>query len=44
MGRKPGPEFKQILDAVQGMQLEGTLTTPEEALTWVQAQTVFPST
>ncbi|MEI8292421.1 MAG: CCA tRNA nucleotidyltransferase [bacterium] len=40
-GRKPGPEFKKILDAVQGMQLEGSLTTPEEALSWVEAQTEF---
>ena len=35
MGRKPGPAFKCILDAVQVRQLEGTLRTREEALTWI---------
>ena len=35
LGRKPGPAFKQILDAVQVRQLEGTLTSREDALAWV---------
>ena len=35
MGRKPGPAFKQILDAIQVRQLEGALRSREEALTWV---------
>ena len=40
-GRKPGPKFKQILDAVQALQLEGTLLTREDALAWVAAQPEF---
>jgi len=39
-GRKPGPEFKEILDAVQTQQLEGTLKTPAEAMLWVDQE--FP--
>lgn len=35
MGWKPGPKFKEVLDAVQMGQLEGTLRTREEALAWV---------
>jgi len=35
MGWKPGPMFKTVLDAVQVRQLEGTLRTREEALSWV---------
>ena len=40
-GRKPGPKFKQILDAVQALQLEGSLLTREDALAWVAAQPEF---
>jgi poly(A) polymerase len=36
MGLEAGPRFKEILDAVQSRQLEGTLTGREEALAWVQ--------
>ena len=32
MGLKPGPEFKQILDAVYEMQLDGKMTDLEGAL------------
>jgi tRNA nucleotidyltransferase/poly(A) polymerase len=35
LGWKPGPHFKKILDAVQVGQLEGTLTTREDALDWI---------
>jgi poly(A) polymerase len=35
LGRRPGPDFKAILDAVQVRQLEGALQTREEALAWV---------
>ncbi len=35
LGWVAGPQFKRILDAVQMLQLEGTLTTREEALDWV---------
>ena len=40
-GRKAGPLFKKILDAVEGLQLEGTLKTKDEALAWVAAQPEF---
>lgn len=40
-GRKPGPKFKQILDTVQALQLEGTLQTREDALAWVASQPEF---
>ena len=35
LGWKPGPHFKRVLDAVQTSQLEGTLSSREEALDWV---------
>jgi poly(A) polymerase len=31
-GLEPGPHFKTLLDAVREAQLEGTITTPEEAM------------
>ena len=37
-GWKPGPKFKEVLDAVQTRQLEATLTSREEALEWVKAE------
>ena len=37
LGLKPGPKFKEILDAVATRQLEGTLRTSEEALAWVRS-------
>ena len=42
MGWKPGPKFKAVLDAVQVRQLEGTLRTREEAISWVK--TTFAQT
>jgi len=36
LGWKPGPHFGQILEFIQTAQLEGTLTTPEEALAWIK--------
>jgi len=36
LGWKPGPHFGRILEAVQTAQLDGTLTTPEDALAWVK--------
>lgn len=36
LGWKPGPHFGRVLDAVQTAQLEGTLTTKEEALAWIE--------
>jgi poly(A) polymerase len=38
MGWQPGPKFKEVLEAVQTRQLEGTLTTREEALAWVRGE------
>ena len=38
LGLKPGPRFKEILEAVQSRQLEGTLTSPQEARDWVKAE------
>ncbi len=40
-GYKPGRLFKKILGAVEAMQLEGAVTTPEEALAWVRNQSEF---
>ena len=37
LGWKPGPHFGPILEAVQTAQLEGTLTTTEEAIAWIKA-------
>jgi poly(A) polymerase len=38
LGWKPGPLFRETLDAVQTHQLEGTLTSREEALAWIQSK------
>lgn len=35
-GYTPGPQFKQMLQAVEDAQLEGTITTADEALLLVQ--------
>jgi poly(A) polymerase len=36
LGWKPGPHFGPVLEAVQTAQLEGTLTTTEEAVEWIK--------
>jgi poly(A) polymerase len=41
-GWKPGPQFKTILQAVEDAQLEGSLHTREEAISFVQGN--FPKT
>jgi poly(A) polymerase len=41
MGYKPGPQFKQILAAVEDAQLEGRLTEPEQAREFVRVE--FPA-
>ncbi len=38
LGLVPGPRFKEILEAVQSRQLEGTLTDREGALAFVKAE------
>ncbi len=40
LGLKPSPRFSEILEAVEGRQLEKTLTTREEALAWVKTDFV----
>lgn len=40
LGWKPGPRFKEVLDSVQTLQLEGALRSHEEALAWLEAQSV----
>jgi poly(A) polymerase len=38
LGLKPGPKIGEILEAVETRQLEGTLTSREEALEWVREE------
>lgn len=38
LGWKPGPRFKEVLDAVQTRQLEGMLASREEALAWILSE------
>lgn len=40
LGLKPGPRFKEILEAVESRQLEGTLRNREEALAWLKNELV----
>ena len=44
LGHRPGPEFKQILEEIQSLQLEGTLQTKEAALLWAKAHYPPPQT
>ncbi|MBE2204746.1 MAG: CCA tRNA nucleotidyltransferase [Chthoniobacterales bacterium] len=41
LGWTPGPLFKKVLDAAQVRQLEGMLTSREEALEWVASHGIF---
>jgi poly(A) polymerase len=38
LGLKPGPQFGEILEAVETRQLEGSVRTREEALEWVKRE------
>ena len=38
LGLKPGPQFGEILEAVETRQLEGALRDREEALEWVKSE------
>ncbi|MBA2269086.1 MAG: CCA tRNA nucleotidyltransferase, partial [Chthoniobacterales bacterium] len=38
LGMKPGPQFGEILEAVETRQLEGALNSREEALEWVRRE------
>lgn len=42
LGMPAGPRFREILDAVADAQLEGTLTSREQALAWVRARFLSP--
>jgi poly(A) polymerase len=39
-GYAPGPRFKEILSAIEDAQLEGRITSLEDALAYIQKQ--FP--
>jgi poly(A) polymerase len=41
-GYRPGPLFKQILQAVEDAQLEGEIRTPEDALSLVRQRFPLP--
>lgn len=41
LGWKPGPKFAEILQSVQTRQLEGTLNSREDALSWITSE--FPA-
>jgi poly(A) polymerase len=43
MGFRPGPKFKEILEAAEDAQLEGNITTLEDALIWVRKCYLAPS-
>jgi poly(A) polymerase len=43
LGLQPGPLFKQILEAVQSHQLEGTLRTHDDALAFVRREWLPPA-
>ena len=36
MGHAPGPRFRDLLITVQNLQLEGAITTREQALQWLK--------
>ncbi len=38
LGRKPGPVFRRLLDQVYDAQLEGRLTSKDQALDWLKRQ------
>jgi tRNA nucleotidyltransferase (CCA-adding enzyme) len=44
MGYKPGPQFKQILEALTAATLDGTIATPAAATAFLQQQFAKPPT
>lgn len=38
LGWKPGPRFKEVLDAIQTRQLEGRFASRDEALAWMREE------
>jgi poly(A) polymerase len=43
LGFRPGPEFKEILNAAEDAQLDGQMSTHEDALLWVRKNYQTPS-
>jgi poly(A) polymerase len=43
LGFRPGPEFKKILDAAEDAQLEGSISTHNDAIIWVRKYYRAPS-
>ncbi|MCX7869179.1 MAG: CCA tRNA nucleotidyltransferase, partial [Terrimicrobiaceae bacterium] len=43
-GWKPGPVFREVLEAIQNLQLEGSLKSREEALAWLDREHPQPPT
>jgi len=43
LGWKPGPKFKEILEAAESLQLEGKLTSRDAALEWISQTFEKPS-
>jgi poly(A) polymerase len=43
LGFRPGPEFREILDAAEDAQLEGSIETHDDALIWVRKYYQAPS-
>lgn len=37
LGLRPGPRFSEILEAVQSRQLEGTLSSHDDAVAWIKS-------
>jgi poly(A) polymerase len=38
MGWKPGPRFRDVLETAQNRQLEGLLTTKDQAIEWLKSE------
>jgi poly(A) polymerase len=43
LGFRPGPEFRKILDAAEDAQLEGSISTRDDALVWVRKYFLTPN-
>jgi len=43
LGFRPGPEFREILDAAEDAQLEGSIGSRDDALAWVRKHYQTPS-
>jgi hypothetical protein len=43
MGHAPGPRFRELLTSVQNLQLEGIITTREQALQWLREHAADPA-